>query len=337
MITAIVAAFSFLVILLLYVLGFINISLWWIPLILISHIVISYVIVKSLLERYVFRKIKLIYKFIYESKLGPSSAKQPIHFNETSIEDVNLEVIEWGKKKEKEIETLKTLENYRKNYVGNISHELKTPIFSIQGYLHTLLDGGLYDHNINVKYLERAAINVDRLQNIVEDLEVISKLESGQAFLDIKPFDIKNLIDEVINDLQVVAAEKSISLKYKENADQHFTVLGDRESIRQVLNNLIVNSVKYGKDKGVTRISLYDVDQNVLIELSDNGIGIEEKHLKHLFDRFYRVDASRSRSQGGSGLGLSIVKHIIEAHNQTIHVRSTPGVGSTFGFTLKKA
>lgn len=337
MITAIIAAISLLVFLALIWSDFLIISFYFIPLIFIVQVLVSYLIVKTLLERYVFRKIKLIYKFIYDSKLGPTAGKQTINFNETSIEDVNLEVIEWGKRKEKEIETLRTLENYRKNYVGNISHELKTPIFSIQGYLHTLLDGGLYDHNINVKYLERAAVNVDRLQNIVEDLEVISKLESGQAFLDIRPFDIKVLADEVISDLQVIAAEKSITIQYKEDANQHFQVLGDREAIRQVLINLLVNSIKYGNHKGITRISLYDVDQNILVEVSDNGIGIEEKHLKHVFDRFYRIDASRSRSEGGSGLGLSIVKHIIEAHKQTIHVRSSPGIGSTFGFTLKKA
>lgn len=336
MITAIIAAISLLVFIALIWSGFLIISFYFIPLIFILQVLVSYLIVKTLLERYVFRKIKLIYKFIYDSKLGPAAGKQTINFNETSIEDVNLEVIEWGKRKEKEIETLRTLENYRKNYVGNISHELKTPIFSIQGYLHTLLDGGLYDHNINVKYLERAAVNVDRLQNIVEDLEVISKLESGQAFLDIKPFDIKVLADEVISDLQVIAAEKSTTIRYKEDANQNFQVLGDREAIRQVLINLLVNSIKYTNDKGITRISFYDVDQNILVEISDNGIGIEEKHLKHVFDRFYRIDASRSRSEGGSGLGLSIVKHIIEAHKQTIHVRSTPGIGSTFGFTLKK-
>ncbi len=337
MITAIIAAISLMVLIALIWSGFLIISFYFIPLIFVLQVIVSYLIVKTLLERYVFRKIKLIYKFIYDSKLGPASGKQSINFNETSIEDVNLEVIEWGKRKEKEIETLRTLENYRKNYVGNISHELKTPIFSIQGYLHTLLDGGLYDHNINVKYLERAAVNVDRLQNIVEDLEVISKLESGQAFLDIRPFDIKVLADEVISDLQVIAAEKSTTIRYKEDANQNFQVLGDREAIRQVLINLLVNSIKYGNDKGITRISFYDVDQNILVEISDNGIGIEEKHLKHVFDRFYRIDASRSRSEGGSGLGLSIVKHIIEAHKQTIHVRSSPGIGSTFGFTLKKA
>lgn len=294
-----------------------------------------YFIVRVLLERYVFRKIKLIYKIIHDSKLDKS--KKNVDINATSLEKVNDEVIKWAQSTEQEIKSLKLLEEYRKDFVGNISHELKTPIFSIQGYLHTLLDGGMHDENINVKYLRRAAKNAERLQNIVEDLEAISKLESGKMVLDIRKFDIKSLMQEVLQDLQVYAQEKNITLRFKEGASQSFNVLADREKIRQVLNNLVINSIKYGNEGGLTRVSFYDIDKNILIEVSDNGLGIEENHLKHLFDRFYRVDTSRSRAQGGSGLGLSIVKHIIEAHNQTINVRSTVGVGSTFGFTLKKA
>lgn len=310
-----------------------------IPVLFVSILVgglILYLFIRVLLERYVFRKIKLIYKIIHDYKLK-GVEKADLDIKTTSLDQVNQEVIEWAEHTEKEIKMLKTLEKYRKDFVGNISHELKTPIFSLQGYLHTLLDGGIHDESINIKYIKRAAKNAERLQRIVEDLEEISKLESGKLILDIRKFDIKALVQEVFLDLEVHAQEKNITLQFKEGAAKSFNVLADREVIRQVLNNLIINSIKYGKEGGHTKISFYDMDKNILIEVSDDGIGINEEHLKHLFDRFYRVDTSRSRSQGGSGLGLSIVKHIVEAHNQTINVRSREGVGSTFGFTLKKA
>jgi two-component system, OmpR family, phosphate regulon sensor histidine kinase PhoR len=296
----------------------------------------TFIIVKYFLERYVFRKIKLIYKIIYDSKkdLGEREA---FDFNKKSLADVNEKVMQWATSAKKEIADLKTLEQYRKNYVGNISHELKTPIFAIQAYLHTLLDGGIHDENINIKYLKRAAENTERLQNIVEDLEIISKLESGQVELEMKKFDIRELVTDILMDLTPMAREKNIQLMLKEGASQSFQVVADRESIRQVLTNLIVNSIKYGRENGTTKISFYDMDKLLLVEVSDNGIGMEEKHIKHVFDRFYRVDSSRSRKQGGSGLGLAIVKHIIEAHGQTINLRSTLNIGSTFGFTLKMA
>jgi two-component system phosphate regulon sensor histidine kinase PhoR len=297
---------------------------------------INFFLIRLMLEQYVFRRIKLIYKIINDNKkeqIGKGLTK----FHEKSIADVNANVVEWATSTKKEIAALKSLEEYRKNYVGNISHELKTPIFTVQAYLHTLLDGGIHDENINIKYLKRAAENVERLQNIVEDLDVISKLESGQFELDMRHFDIKELVSETFMDLQPIAKEKKIKLIFKEGAAQPYQVLGDKDSIRQVMTNLLVNSIKYGNQQGITKVSFYDMDKKILIEVSDNGIGIDEKHLKHLFDRFYRVDTSRSRKQGGSGLGLSIVKHIIEAHGQTIKVRSTPNIGTTFGFTLQKA
>jgi len=293
----------------------------------------NFLIVRYFLEKYVFRKLKLIYKLIYDSKKD----KPAQDISRVSLEDVNAKVMEWAESTKKEIATLKSLEEYRKNYVGNISHELKTPIFSIQAYLHTLLEGGLYDENINKDYLKRAADNTERLQNIVEDLDIITRLESGQAELDIKKFDIKELVRDIFLDLKSIAKKKKISLSLKEGASQSFFVMADRESIRQVFTNLLVNSIKYGKEGGSTKVSFYDMESELLTEISDNGIGIDEKHLKHVFDRFYRVDSSRSRKQGGSGLGLAIVKHIIEAHDQTINVRSTPEIGSTFGFTLMKA
>lgn len=296
----------------------------------------GFLVVRYFLENFIFRRIKLVYKVISESKDSMKNVPE-FNSNNTTLNDVKERVTEWAEKAEEEISSLKSLENYRKKFVGDISHELKTPIFSIQGYLHTLLDGGMYDESINRKYLERAASNVDRLQMIVDDLEMINKLESEAEELKITKFDLKELVIEIFRDLEIIGQEKSINFIFKPGADKAFIVEADREKIRQVLINLIINSVKYGKEGGVTKISFYDMDELVLTEVSDNGIGIEEEHVKHVFDRFYRADKSRSRNIGGSGLGLSIVKHIMEAHKQKITVRSTAGLGSTFGFTLKIA
>ena len=300
-------------------------------------ITIAYLVNLFFLKKYIYRKVKLIYKNIHQFKLDPSQKSKTIDIDDHIIEDVEQDVSFWATSQKNEIEQLKTLENYRREFLGNVSHELKTPIFNIQGYVHTLLDGGLYDEKINKKYLGRAAKNVDRLITIVDDLETISKLESGKLILDIQKFDIKELVKEVYESHELVAKQKGIELIFKEGAGQSFLVSADKQYIRQVLDNLILNSIKYGKDEGVTKVSFYDMDKFILVEVSDNGIGIEEEHIKHVFDRFYRVDKSRSREEGGSGLGLSIVKHILEAHNQTINLRSTPGLGSTFGFTLEKA
>lgn len=295
----------------------------------------AFFLIRYVINRYLYRRIKLIYKSIRKSKI--SVPEEKLDSQGDMLSEVEEDVREWAEGQANEIETLKTLEDYRKRFLGNVSHELKTPIFSIQGYLDTLLDGGLYDQSINERYLKRASKNVERILTIVKDLEEISKLESGELMLEDQQFDIKELVKEVYMDLEFQATEKKISLVFKEGADKTYMVKGDREYIRRVFDNLIVNSIRYGKKGGFTKVSFYDMDRQILIEVSDNGIGIEEKHLKFLFDRFYRVDKSRSRSSGGSGLGLSIVKHILEGHQQSINIRSTPGVGSTFGFTLDKA
>jgi two-component system, OmpR family, phosphate regulon sensor histidine kinase PhoR len=287
-------------------------------------------VVNYFIETFIYRRIKIIYKRIADSK----RAENPAIGN--TLEDVENEVESWANDKNKEIASLKELEEYRRNYLGNVSHELKTPIFNIQGFLHTLIDGGVNDPSVNLAYLQKAARNVERLNSIVDDLETISQLEEGKLALDIQAFDIQQLTNEVVEDMDLRAKEKNIKITFKEGANHGFRVKADRETIRQVLTNFIGNSVKYGKVNGQTKISLYDMDRIILIEISDNGIGIARHHLKHLFDRFYRVDKSRSRNVGGTGLGLSIVKHIVEAHNQSVHVRSTEGVGSTFGFTLEK-
>lgn len=289
------------------------------------------------LERYIYRKIKLIYKTIREEKLSTQDKVITIDMNRNIMDDVEREVTEWASDQRREIDKYKAWAEYRRQFLGDISHELKTPIFNIQGYLHTLLDGGLYDKTINANYLQKAANNVDRLNTIVEDLESISRLESEELILEMRTFDIKKLTEEVFDDYEIRAANKNIKLEYKEGAGQNYRVRADRESIRQVLANLVSNSIKYGNLNGRTKVGFYDMDKYLLVEVADNGIGVGKEHLKHIFDRFYRVDKHRSRDQGGSGLGLAIVKHILEAHQQTIHVRSTPNIGSTFGFTLEKA
>lgn len=285
---------------------------------------------------FIYRRIKVIYKVIHRQKT-PVDFRSKINLSANPLDEAEQDVAAWALEHQKELEEARYLAQYRRQFIGDVSHELKTPIFNIQGFLHTLLDGAISDPQVNLLYLQRAAQNVDRLQAIVEDLGAINRLESGQMILELREFDIRELSDEVFADLEMRASEAQIRLSYKEGANQHFRVRADRESIRQVMNNLILNSIKYGKKGGVTKVSFYDMSPNILIEVSDNGIGIAQEHLPHLFDRFYRVDKSRSRDEGGTGLGLAIVKHIVEAHKQTIHVRSNVDQGSTFGFTLEKA
>ncbi len=235
-----------------------------------------------------------------------------------------------------EIVHLKELEVFRREFLGNVSHELKTPIFTIQGYVHTLLEGGIEDAEINILYLQKAAKSIDRLISIVDDLESISKLEAGELILEHRTFDIQDLIHEVIESLELKARESAIRISHENTATKYY-VYADKDRIRQVLVNLVVNSIKYGKHGGQTIIKVDDHQDYVTVNVSDDGIGIEKQHVSRLFERFYRVDKSRSREQGGTGLGLAIVKHILEAHGQQISVESTSGTGSTFQFTLKKS
>ncbi|MBV6439134.1 MAG: Adaptive-response sensory-kinase SasA [Saprospiraceae bacterium] len=314
-----------------------NISWGSIGLLLLSVFTVVFLANFQFIRYYIFRRIKLIYKIIHRHKLPSDFKADKLDMSKNILANVEREVDEWAEQNDRDIEELERLATYRRRFIGDVSHELKTPIFNIQGFIHTLLDGAIHDPQVNMQYLQRAAKNVDRLQAIVEDLETINKLESGQMILDLREFDIHDLTDEVYADLEMRARERNIRLTYKEGAHQHFRVRADKESIRQVLINLVHNSIKYGKEGGVTKISFYDAESYILVEVSDNGIGIDPEHLKHVFDRFFRADKHRSREAGGTGLGLSIVKHIIEAHKQTINVRSTQGQGSTFGFTLEKA
>ena len=296
----------------------------------------SYFINLYFIQQFIYRKIKVIYKNIHNLKSKPNETSTEL-LSDDPLEKVNLEVIKWEEERKKEIESLKQLEIYRREFVANVSHELKTPLFNIQGYILTLLDGAVDDKEVNKSFLDKAAKNVDRLVSLVGDLETISQLETGDANLDMETFDIHILVNDVFESLDIRAKKKQISLRWKKDSDRVQMVIADKDKIRQVLVNLIENSIKYGREHGSTELSFYDMDENVFIEVSDDGIGIEERHLNRLFERFYRVDKSRSRDAGGTGLGLSIVKHIIENHKQTITVRSREGVGTTFGFTLKKA
>ncbi len=297
---------------------------------------ITYPLVYFTVEEFIYRRVKLIYKIINDLKTGKDVLKEKME-KTNILDDVQEQVIEFSMNKSAEIEELKKLEKYRKEFLGNVSHELKTPIFNIQGYLETLLDGGLEDEKISRDYVERAAKNADRLITIVEDLLLISQYEGGELKLETERFDIHQLTKEVFDSLKMQASLRDIRFQFKEECDMPFFVDADKSRISQVLYNLTTNAIKYGREHGYVFVGFYVMEDLLLTEISDNGAGIEKEHLSRLFERFYRVDKARSRDGGGTGLGLSIVKHIIEAHGQTVHVRSTVGIGTTFGFTLKKA
>ncbi len=297
---------------------------------------VSYFLILEVLERFIYRRVQLIHKTIHRQKAPKDAPNEKLNLQNRILDDVEEEVILWANTQKKEIDDLRKLEKYRRDFIGNISHELKTPIFNMQGYLYTLIEGGLYDEKINLAYLKKSTSNLERLSLIVEDLDMISQFESQRIILEHSKFDIRSLCLELFQHLEMTAKEKGITFFINEDTEQPFYVWADKERIRQVLINLMTNSVKYGKKGGQTKVSFYKVDKlSSLIEVSDNGLGIEEQHLSRLFERFYRVSTSRSRNEGGTGLGLAIVKHMIEAHNQTINVRSTPDIGSTFGFTLE--
>lgn len=303
---------------------------------LIIFFAITYFIVYSTLNNFIFEKIQPIYKTIHDFTVTQKEIKKSLEQGDL-ISQINKDVEDWADKKTREIKKLKQLEKYRKDFVGNVSHELKTPIFNIQGYILTLLDGGLEDSSINRLYLERTEKSINRMISIVEDLESISRLESGEMKPEYSEFDIIKLVEEVFEGMELKAKNKSIKLGFVTNYNKPIKVVADRKRILEVMNNLVVNSVNYGRKGGKTTVSFMDMGQNILVDVTDNGIGISEKDIPRIFERFYRTDKSRSRDQGGTGLGLAIVKHIIEAHNQTINVRSKVEQGSSFVFTLKKA
>lgn len=287
-------------------------------------------------ERFIYRKIKLIYKFIYQTK---ATKREEFFYKnilpQKSIEEVNADVEEWAKAKKEEIELLQLNEQFRKEFLMNVSHELRTPIFTIQGYVETLLSGAMNDPAINQKFLSNAAKSIDRLVQLVDDVDEISKLESGRIPLTFENFIIQDLAKDIFEEFALKAEEKKIHLEFKKGTEGSLKVYADKAKIKQALVNLIENAIKYGNEHGNINVSFYQLDnKRVYVEVSDDGPGIAEEHLPRIFERFYRADRSRNRSIGGTGLGLAIVKHIIDAHGQTINVRSKLGVGSSFGFTL---
>lgn len=298
---------------------------------------ITYTTTTYVLAILIIDKITPIYKTIREVPIEGKKLTRLISKQRDIIAEVDQEVKLWAEGKLAEIDRLRDLEKYRKDFVGNVSHELKTPIFNIQGYILTLLDGGLEDPNINRLYLERTEKSIDRMISIVEDLESITKLESGELKLNMETFDLVKLTEEVFDFEQRDANSRRIGMGLTVKANKPVNVRADKKRIFEVVSNLVGNAIKYGKKGGSVNVVFYDMDKMVLIEISDDGIGIEKKNLLRIFERFYRVDKSRSRMQGGTGLGLSIVKHIIEAHEQTIHVKSQVDKGTTFTFMLEKS
>jgi len=296
----------------------------------------SYALIYFILERFIYRKIKLIYKFIYQTK---ATKKEEVYYKyilpKKSIDEVGEDVEAWAAEHKQEIEVLRRNEQFRKEFLQNLSHEFKTPVFSIQGYIESLLNGGMNNPETNKRFLENTSKNVERLTNLIQDLDEISKLERGELVINKQNFVIQDLFREVFESLSLKAESQNISFSIKKGCETPLTVFADKEKIRQVIINLLDNSIKYGKNGGEVIASMYKLDEeHILIEISDEGTGIGEKHLHRIFERFYRTEDGRSRDITGSGLGLAICKHIIEAHGQTIHVRSTEGVGTTVGFTL---
>lgn len=295
---------------------------------------IAFAIIQARVERFIYRRVKKIYDDV--SLLESSSfSSKPVT---TDMKTLTEEIGKFAQDKKVEIDTLKIREEYRKDFLGNVSHELKTPLFTVQGYILTLLDGAMDDPKVSEKYLKRASKGVERLIYVVKDLDLITKLEAGDLRLEKEEFDIIELIKSVFELLEMKASKKEITLTFDMEYTRPIMVIGDAEKIRQVLTNLLVNSIKYGHSNGTTEVSVENLIKNkVIVRVTDNGEGIPSSHIPRLFERFYRVDQSGSRKEGGSGLGLSIVKHIIEAHDEKIYVESEVEVGSEFSFTLEKA
>lgn len=305
----------------------------------ISLVVLSvfmFTISRYLVRRFLYSKIRMLYKTIHDTQFIDREFVDKVK-TINILDEAEKEVREWSEGRGSLVMQLKRQEEYRREFIGNVSHELRTPIFNIQGYILTLLDGGLEDENINRSYLERTEKSINRMIGIVKDLESISKLEYGELKLIPERFNIIESINEVVEMQEMRAQKHKMKVEFPQSNSVAKYVEADKKEIFQAMVNLLVNSIKYGKQGGKTQIEVMDMGDNFLIEFRDNGIGIEKDNLPRIFERFYRVDKSRSRNMGGSGLGLAIVKHIIDAHDQSINVSSTYGEGSSFTFTLNKA
>ena len=303
--------------------------------VLISFIIfgLSFFILQLRVRKLFFERIRQIYEDL-EFETDSLIKTSPI---DSDMNSFSKDLEEFVKLKRTEIETLKKEGIYRKEFVGNVAHELKTPLFSVQGYISNLLDGAMDDKELLKKYLKRAEKSVDRLTFIIKDLDLITQLESSTLKLKVASFDIIKLTEEIIEDLEISASKRNIKIIFNKNYDKQILVEADKNRIEQVITNLVSNSINYGSEKGTTEISFESNVEKIIVKVNDNGEGISEENMPRLFQRFFRVDVSRSRSQGGSGLGLAIVKHIIDAHNENIYVQSTVGVGSEFSFSLKKS
>ena len=302
-------------------------------LLVILIFIISFLIIQSRIEAFIYGKIKNLYKDL--NIIDSISLSKPNI--STDMNSLMQNINEFSKDKKLEIESLKVQEEFRKEFIGNVAHELKTPIFTIQGYIENLIDGAVENELLRDKFLNRAQISVERLIYIIKDLDMITKLESGSQNLEVTSFDLNKLIKNIFDQLEIQAQKKEIKLTFNTNYSESILVNADRDKIHQVITNLIINSIKYGTFKGTTEISLESLTtEKLIVRVTDNGEGILNEHLPRLFERFYRVDQSGSRKQGGSGLGLSIVKHIIDAHNENIYIESKLGIGSEFSFTLSK-
>jgi two-component system phosphate regulon sensor histidine kinase PhoR len=318
---------------LLFHLFVLELSPWVIIFIPVISALVVFILFYALLKNFIQNRLHLIYKSI-------QTKQQVVPFKGSTMDNlistVEIDVRNWQKNKNKEITKLRDQEQFRREFLGNLAHELKTPVFAVQGYILTLIEGGIDDQQVNVQFLERASRATDRIVNILEDLDQIAKLEVDALKIEMRSFEIIDLIKEIVETLELKAKEKNISLRFHNDLSSIY-VTADRNKISQVLTNLINNAISYGKIDGEVVISAVPIDDLVTIEVKDNGIGIETEHFPRLFERFYRVEKSRNRNEGGTGLGLAIVKHIIESHQQSINVRSSIGIGSTFSFSLKKS
>lgn len=308
-----------------------------IPYLMVSVIIIFFLcfsIIQIRIENFIYKRIKKLYDDVSLLESASLTSKPIV----TDMTTLTSEIERFAQKRKIELETLKIQEEYRKEFLGNISHELKTPLFTVQGYILTLLDGAMTDKSVRKKYLQRANKGVERLIYIIKDLDLIAKLEIGEMNLEREDFDIVELIQNVFDLLEIKASKNDINLIFDREYSKPVRVNADKEKIQQIISNLLVNSIKYGHEGGTTEVSIEDLIRNkVIIRITDNGEGISEEHIPRIFERFYRVDKSGSRKEGGSGLGLSIVKHIIEAHDEKIYVESKEDVGSEFSFTLEKS
>ena len=321
------------------IMAILRVSIMELSIIAISIVVCCYFFSKYIIKKFVIYRIKPIYQIVSSKDFNTRDLEQELAHKQNMISSVEGELTNWAERNRKEIHRLKENEKYRKEFIGNIAHEIKTPIFNIQGYVLTLLDGALEDEKINRKYLERTEKSIDRLINIVTDLDQISKLESGVLLLAKERFDIVGLAKEIIETTELEANKRAINVSikyYQGNQTLPIMIMADKRYIGQIFVNLLTNSIKYGKYGGSTKISFIDLFDKIMIEVSDDGVGISKEDIPRVFERFFRTDKSRSREQGGTGLGLSIVKHIIEAHKENITLRSQLGKGSTFSFTLSK-